>query len=137
MQGASSFVGLFPLCRGEQRIITKIITMKVAFASDGESIFLSLLCSLFLLLAPLSSFNPSYFCNFNYHVLPRNSGLLGFSTGAYIYMYIYMYVSGVTATPSPNCKLRITPVKVHRQVAIFELFTVEPRVYSIHRRRSM
>jgi len=39
------------------------------------------------------------------------------------------------ATPSPNCKLRITPVKVHRQVAIFELFTGEPRVYSIYRRR--
>lgn len=54
-----------------------------------------------------------------------------------IYVYTYIYVSGVTATPSPNCKLRITPVKVHRQVAIFELFTGEPRVYSIYRRRSV
>lgn len=54
-----------------------------------------------------------------------------------IYVYTCIYVSGVTATPSPNCKLRITPVKVHRQVAIFKLFTGEPRVYSIYRRRSV
>jgi len=50
------------------------------------------------------------------------------------YTCMRIYAAGVTATPFPNCKLRITPVKVHRQVAIFELFTRERGVCSIYRR---